>query len=305
MRNSAAGDDAGSVKVEEVTGKEYEPWFTPVLEQIIGGELPGEVESLFFCIQTGLGVGVLAFGFGYLVARKKIRRNAAGEAFRSGGNSVIAGILAGLVFFSLFAGQLPPVWLAAVCLGVVLFFLLAGGHHHDGVLTMDVYARRSRLCRENAAFKTGVSFLLLILCICCQSPIPPLCLFVFLPAVTVAAGGIKLRTYLSLLTLPGVFLLLSGLTLLWDYTSKLPEEAVLSLPFFGGWLAVLPATQSLAMLVLSRALGAVSCLYFLSLSTPLPELLAVLRRVHVPAIMVELAVLIYRYIFILLSTFRK
>ena len=218
---------------------------------------------------------------------------------------MIAGILAGLVFFNLFAGQLPPLWRAAVSLGVVLFFLLAGGHHHDGVLTMDVYARRSRLCRENAAFKTGVSLLLLILCICCQSPIPPLCLFVFLSAVTVAAGGIKLRTYLSLLTLPGVFLLLSGLTLLWDYTSKLPEEAVLSLPFFGGWLAVLPATQSLAMLVLSRALGAVSCLYFLSLSTPLPELLAVLRRVHVPAIMVELAVLIYRYIFILLSTFRE
>ncbi len=64
-------DDAGSVKVEEVTGMEYEPWFTPVLEQIIGGELPGEVESLFFCLQTGLGVGVLAYGFGYLVARKK------------------------------------------------------------------------------------------------------------------------------------------------------------------------------------------------------------------------------------------
>ena len=40
---------------------------------------------------------------------------------------MIAGILAGLVFFSLFAGQLPLVWLAAVCLGVVLFFLLAGG----------------------------------------------------------------------------------------------------------------------------------------------------------------------------------
>lgn len=64
-------DDAGSKKVEEVIGEEYEPWFTPVLEQILGGELPGEVESLFFCIQTGLGVGVLAYGFGYLAARKK------------------------------------------------------------------------------------------------------------------------------------------------------------------------------------------------------------------------------------------
>lgn len=64
-------DDAGSQMVEQIRGESYEPWFTPVLEQLIGGELPGEVESLFFCLQTGLGVGVIAYGFGYLVARKK------------------------------------------------------------------------------------------------------------------------------------------------------------------------------------------------------------------------------------------
>lgn len=64
-------DDAGSRMVEEIRGGEYEPWFTPVLEQILGGELPGEVESLLFCVQTGIGVGVISFGFGYLVARKK------------------------------------------------------------------------------------------------------------------------------------------------------------------------------------------------------------------------------------------
>ena len=63
-------DDAGSVMVEEVHG-EYEPWFTPVLETVLGGEIPGELESLLFCVQTGIGVGVLAFSFGYLVARKK------------------------------------------------------------------------------------------------------------------------------------------------------------------------------------------------------------------------------------------
>ena len=68
-------DDAGSQKVEEVTGEAYEPWFTPVLEQMLGGELPGEVESLIFCIQTGLGVGILAYSFGYLVARKKYSGN--------------------------------------------------------------------------------------------------------------------------------------------------------------------------------------------------------------------------------------
>ena len=57
--------------VEEIQGEAYEPWFTPVLETLLGGELPGEIESLLFCIQTGVGVGVLAYSFGYFVARKK------------------------------------------------------------------------------------------------------------------------------------------------------------------------------------------------------------------------------------------
>ena len=64
-------DDAGSQMVEEVMGEEYEPWFTPILETLIDGELPGEVESLFFCLQTGIGVGIIAYCFGYLVGRKK------------------------------------------------------------------------------------------------------------------------------------------------------------------------------------------------------------------------------------------
>ena len=63
-------DDAGSVVVEEVNSS-YESWATPVLEKMIGGELPGEVESLFFCIQTGIGVGIIAFIMGRFVERKK------------------------------------------------------------------------------------------------------------------------------------------------------------------------------------------------------------------------------------------
>lgn len=63
-------DDAGSKVVAEIQG-DYEPWFTPVMETVIGGEIPGEVQSLIFCVQTGIGVGILAFSFGYLVARKK------------------------------------------------------------------------------------------------------------------------------------------------------------------------------------------------------------------------------------------
>ncbi len=64
-------DDAGSVMVEKIHG-EYEPWFSPVLETLLDGELPGEVESLIFCVQTGIGVGILAFCLGRMYERKKL-----------------------------------------------------------------------------------------------------------------------------------------------------------------------------------------------------------------------------------------
>lgn len=63
-------DDAGSQVVEEVDSS-YEPLAAPVLERILGGELPGEVESLLFCVQTGIGVGIIAFVMGRFVERKK------------------------------------------------------------------------------------------------------------------------------------------------------------------------------------------------------------------------------------------
>ena len=65
-------DDAGSRMVEQIQGEAYEPWFTPVLETLLGGELPGEIESLLFCIQTGIGVGVIAFFVGRFYERKKL-----------------------------------------------------------------------------------------------------------------------------------------------------------------------------------------------------------------------------------------
>ena len=65
-------DDAGSKVISQITGTDYQPWFKPVMETWIGGELPGEIESLLFCLQTGIGVGVISFFLGRFVERTKI-----------------------------------------------------------------------------------------------------------------------------------------------------------------------------------------------------------------------------------------
>ena len=71
LKNAEFGgsDDAGSQMVAEIQGSEYEPWFTPILESYLGREIPGEIESLIFCLQTGIGVGILAFFMGRFYER--------------------------------------------------------------------------------------------------------------------------------------------------------------------------------------------------------------------------------------------
>ena len=51
-----------------------------------------------------------------------------------------------------------------------------------------------------------------------------------------------------------------------------------------------------------KALGAVSALYMMTLTTPLSEIIAVLRKAHIPKLIIELMNMIYRYIFIMIDT---
>lgn len=210
--------------------------------------------------------------------------------------------LAAIVIWCLFIGVLPAPWPLVIGLSAGGFLAVFGRHEHNGVLMIDVLARHSRYAKINPALKVWGCVILLVLCVLARSPWPPLTLFFIMAALTVS-GGIHLHNYLTLFALPAVFLLLSGLALMWNF-SDVPE-GVANLPFFGQYLVLLPAAQANARLVMARALGAVSCLYFMSLSTPMPELLSTLRKAHVPGIMIELAILIYRYIFIMFSTYHS
>ena len=60
-----------------------------------------------------------------------------------------------------------------------------------------------------------------------------------------------------------------------------------------------------AMELFFKAMGAVSAMYFLALSTSAGELAGVLRKAHVPKIIVELMNMIYRFIFILTKVQRN
>ncbi len=70
IHNSEFGGSDGEAEsiIAEIS-PEYEPWAENILEPP-----GGETESLLFCLQAGAGAGIVGFGFGWLMARSKYKR---------------------------------------------------------------------------------------------------------------------------------------------------------------------------------------------------------------------------------------
>lgn len=66
------GADGQAEEAIALVNPSYQPWAESPLE--VPG---GETESLLFCLQAAIGAGVVGFGFGYLVARKKFSKTEA------------------------------------------------------------------------------------------------------------------------------------------------------------------------------------------------------------------------------------
>lgn len=60
------GADGAAEELITQISPNYEPWVDNILEPP-----GGETESLLFCLQAAIGAGILGFGFGYFIARKK------------------------------------------------------------------------------------------------------------------------------------------------------------------------------------------------------------------------------------------
>lgn len=212
---------------------------------------------------------------------------------------VATGILTMIVVWCMFYGVIPTVWLALLCVVLGVIFAVLSRHEHGDFFDIDMQAQRSRLLKMSPALKNWSVIALMFICIASNSPWVGLGLAVFCLIMTVIVGGIELHDYVALMAIPLVFMLISGLALLFEFG---PEAAgVINIPLFGIWMFVPDVNQAKTILVMAKAFGAISCLYLLSLSTPMVDIIGVLRRAHIPDVVASLMYLIYRCTFIMLE----
>ena len=111
-------------------------------------------------------------------------------------------------------------------------------------------------------------------------------------SVIALLGRIPLARWAKFLSAPVAFLSMSSVTFLFTIDP-------------GFRLSWAPDGWQIAAKLFLRSLAAVSALGFLSLSTPIGDILAVLQRMGVPHPLTELAALIYRFLSITVRTLQE
>lgn len=168
--------------------------------------------------------------------------------------------------------------------------------------TIDSYAYESRMRGISPGFKTAVAAGALIFCIGANQLGISVAVLLTMSSITVWFGGLPLFKYLKLLKIPLGFLILGTVAIVIEISSR-PYGHVL-FHGFGHYVWVSEEGGMTALKLVLKAVGALSAMNMLVLSTPASEIIGVLKYLRVPKLIIELMHMIYRFIFVMTDTQR-
>lgn len=174
-----------------------------------------------------------------------------------------------------------------------------GHHKHEGIYSIDYYTYISGLKNINPSFKILFSIITLFLCICLNNIYTSIFIIISMGILTVYKGKISFHNYLSLLTIPLTFIVLASIPIAIGFSKQPIGEFNLNLGEFYIYSSREDIFDSVNLIF--KALGAISALYTMTLSTSSSEIISSLKKIHVPKIIIELMTMIYRFIFIIME----
>lgn len=157
--------------------------------------------------------------------------------------------------------------------------------------SIDDYAYQSPMRNYSAGLKFWFVLIALLLCLWLNDANTSVYCFITMSFVTVYTNKVPWAAYGKLLCIPAAFIFLSCVAIAVEI-----QFSPSGFTFF--WNRT---TLSLALQTMLRGFGGISLLYFLALSTPMNEIISLLRRLYVPDTITELMFFTYRYLFILLD----
>ena len=171
------------------------------------------------------------------------------------------------------------------------------------MIYIDKYAYFSGLKDANPLLKILFGGTSLLACVCSWNYFSFAIIFASMFFLTVFRAKIPLGYYFKLLLLPLGFLLFGTVGIVVNISSSTTlSDSCFVLGSFAGYdFFVTPAGLSTGTKLVCKSLSAVSCLYFIILTTPFRDIIYFMQMLKCPKILISLSSLIYQFIFLLIE----
>ena len=168
------------------------------------------------------------------------------------------------------------------------------------MLLIDKYAYTNKLTDKNPYIKAIFSILFLILSLTIENRIFQISIITIMSITIISTSKMGISEYLKLLSIPLIFMIMSILAIIISISTEKTDM----LTYFtvgSTYIGISKFGLMNALRILSRSIACLTCVYFFMLTTPFNQLIKVFKKLHIPDNVIEIAMLIYRFIFIFLE----
>lgn len=167
-------------------------------------------------------------------------------------------------------------------------------------MIIDDYAYKNKLSKVNPNMKFSIGMFLLVLSLINPYNYISLLIITIMSFVTVVIAKIELKDYIHFIKIPLVFLSISIVMILLTF-SKDKESLLYSIKVGSLYIGISNESLISSTCLFFRALSCLTCIYFIILTTPFNQLIFVLKKLHLPDVVLEISMLMYRFIFIFME----
>ncbi len=168
------------------------------------------------------------------------------------------------------------------------------------MILIDKYAYTNKLSDINPQIKVGIGLVFLIISMITHNMIILLAIMVLMSIAIVGIAKIDLKNYLKLLRIPIYFLVIGVITNLINISFE-SKSLIYSFKVFNFYMGVSSESLETSKYILLRSMSCVTCVYFFVLTTPFNQLLYLLKKLKISDTIIEISMLVYRFIFIFLE----
>lgn len=161
---------------------------------------------------------------------------------------------------------------------------------------IDYIAHNNRLSDFNMYVKVIVAIGLMVATLILDNLTLDVMVFVLMAILVLGVARISFNSYIKFLTIPIVFAVITCLFLLFFFGHG---ELIYDTGLWG--IGITQSSLDLAVTTFCRCFACFSCLGFLTLTTPIADILQCLHMIKVPVIFIDIALLMYNTIFIFLE----